>query len=585
MKCRFPSGPVVRAVLEAVVTVRPTPRPAEIVEEFPMKNQSALAGMANTQTELLGAALEPIMAQVVEALECMSLPSRLAACDASLWSEDDAVRKTIANRLGWLGAPAAMRAHISELTRFVTEIRKAKFETVVLLGMGGSSLCPEVCAKTFGSAPGFPQLAVLDSTAPGAVRALEACIDLKRTLFLPASKSGGTIETATMLDYFWHRLEEAGVANPGDHFAAITDPGSPFSKTAERLRFRACFLNPPDIGGRFSALSLFGLVPMAVIGMDVKALLRAVPDAPKVLGSKTATVEGNDALRLGAALGTLHQSGYDKLVFLMSPGIASLGDWIEQLVAESTGKDGAGILPVVANIAARGMTVPAGCAVAALSLEEDPVDPNLLARLEKRGVPVVRVTLRDKYDLGAEFQRWEIATAVAGVVLGINPFDEPNVTESKNNTSEILKQFEAKGRLAFPKPDWSDGDISLSFSKAGARPWVATWRVRRADWPHCWQTPRRPTTPRSWRSSPLTRRPRRLPRRFERPSARQPMSPPPSDSARVTCTPPANSTRAAPTRAYSLSLLATTAPDRRSPTVLRLRHTDHGPSPRRFPVA
>jgi glucose-6-phosphate isomerase len=388
--------------------------------------------------------------------------------DAALWTQDPKVASTIENRLGWLRSARMMQTATGELKRFAKETCKAGFKHVVLLGMGGSSLCPEVCARTFGSRNRFPELIVLDNTSPDAVKAVEKQIDLKSTLFIPASKSGTTIETNSFYKYFKGRLASAGVKKPGARFIAITDPGSPLVELARKDKFRRLFENPADIGGRFSALSFFGLVPMALLGIDVEELLkRSVAFTQD--GGDIVPVQANQPVRLGAALATWAKAGRDKVTFSLSPRLASFGDWVEQLVAESTGKQGVGILPVVGERTALPSAYGKDRVFVSIRLANEKDDESRLEALEKAGAPVVRIVLGSAVDLGAEFLRWEIATATMGALLGINPFDEPNVSESKQNSSAILNQFAEQRKLPVPAANLIDGGLAITFSGAAKR--------------------------------------------------------------------------------------------------------------------
>jgi transaldolase/glucose-6-phosphate isomerase len=408
----------------------------------------------------------PFVAAVSAALTEARVAPRLWAADATLWPGDEEVHQAIANRLGWLRSASDMRARVRELVQLAADVKEAGIRQVVLLGMGGSSLCPEVCARTFGSRPKYPELIVLDSTSPASVLEVARRIDLRRTLFIPASKSGSTIETNTLFHYFLEQLKTAGVANPGEHFIAITDPGSSLEELGAQHKFRRVFLNPPDIGGRFSALSLFGLVPMALMGMDVDNLL-ARAQAWSLDGGGVPVVAKDEAMRLGVFLGALARDGVNKLTLVMSPRIASLGDWIEQLVAESTGKQGQGILPVVGEARRPVKEYSSDRLFVGVTLPGDTASIKHLDVVENAGFPVARIALTEPGDLGIEFLRWEIATAVSGVVLGINPFDEPNVTESKRNTAAVLKQYKNHGTLPLPEPAYQSREFSLAYSTAG----------------------------------------------------------------------------------------------------------------------
>jgi transaldolase/glucose-6-phosphate isomerase len=389
---------------------------------------------------------------------------RLWKKDASLWTENEDVAQKIVNRLGWLESPFKMLSAGRQIQRFAADVAKAGFTHVVLLGMGGSSLCPEVCSKTFGSRTGYPKLIVLDNTSPDAVRAVEKSIDLKKTLFIPASKSGTTIETNSFYKYFRLKLASLGIKNIGEHFVAITDPGTPLAELGRQERFRAVFENPADIGGRFSALSFFGLVPMALLGLDIAQLLARAIDFALDRGTVINSTS-DSAVRLGVFLAECAKVGRDKLTFVISDVFASFGDWVEQLVAESTGKCGIGILPVVGERVIPAISCGPDRAFVSMRLAKEKEDPRLSA-IEKRGAPVVRIVLPDLVDLGVEFFRWEVATAIAGALLRINPFDEPNVTESKQNTARLLEAFTEQGKLPVPPTQIESRGLRLTFSKA-----------------------------------------------------------------------------------------------------------------------
>jgi transaldolase / glucose-6-phosphate isomerase len=329
--------------------------------------------------------------------------------------------------------------------------------------MGGSSLGPEVLAVTFGKQPGFPELHVLDSTVPAQVRAVESRVDLARTLVIVASKSGSTLEPNVFKQYFFERMRGAvGAGNAGKHFVAITDPGSKMQKVAEGDGFRHIFFGEPTIGGRYSALSPFGLVPAAVIGLDVGAFLASTARMAAACG---ANVEGdeNPGLVLGALLGVAATQGRDKLTLIASPGIGSLGAWLEQLIAESTGKDGKAIVPVDLEPVGDPARYGADRVFAYLRLATAPdAEQDALAdALEKAGQPVVRVDVADTSSLGQEFFRWEIATAVAGSVLKINPFNQPDVEASKIATRELTNAYERDGRLPAETPLLSGSGLML----------------------------------------------------------------------------------------------------------------------------
>ena len=395
--------------------------------------------------------------------------ARVWAKDPSLWKSDPDHQKIIRNSLGWLTVASTVRQHASGLARFAVEVGQAGFRHVLLLGMGGSSLCPDVLRQTFGEAARFPRLGVLDTTDPASVQAIERSLDLPHTLFIVASKSGTTPEITAFYQYFFERVRTLGRERAGDQFVAITDAGTALERTGAEATFRHVFLNPPDIGGRYSALSFFGMVPATLMGVDVLRLLDRADRMAQACRPGVPPKE-NPGLCLGAILGALAKAGRDKLTFVCSPEIASFGYWVEQLVAESTGKDGTGILPVEGEVLGEPGVYGDDRVFVFLRLHDSrdrELDDKVNA-LRQAGNPVVTIGLEDLYDLGAEFFRWEFATAVAGAVMGVNPFDQPNVQESKDNTKRLLAEFKANGRLPEGEPIFSDGPIRLYGDAASA---------------------------------------------------------------------------------------------------------------------
>ena len=398
--------------------------------------------------------LEAAVQERLVALAAADFSERLWAADPTLWkADDDFHQKIVANALGWLSVFEGVRDEIQGLTEFVHELRAEGCRSAVLLGMGGSSLAPEVMSAILGTRPGYLDLHVLDSTDPAAVAAVAAAVDLESTLFVVASKSGGTTETACFHAYFYERLRELGGEHAGHHFVAITDEGTSLEQQALDQGFRAVFVNPGDIGGRYSALSFFGMIPAALIGVDLERLLDGVR-AMAVACGPDVPAEQNPALRLGAAMGELALRGRDKLTLVFEPPLAPLGAWVEQLVAESTGKEGTGILPV--DLEELG---PAGAygddrvfAAVRLAGAADAGVAGALEALRDAGHPVLEHEMADVLDLGGEFLRWEIAVAVAGHVLGIDAFDQPNVQESKDMTKGLLGEYAATGELPAEPP-------------------------------------------------------------------------------------------------------------------------------------
>ena len=388
----------------------------------------------------------PAVEETLRFLEGHEFLDRLWVKDATLWKGDAA---TVRNRLGWLTSPTIMRSHAEDIRSFADEIRRLQYSQVVLLGMGGSSLTGEVLNETFGSKMGFPDMLLLDSTDPGAVKHVLDTVNLGRTLFVVSSKSGTTTETLAAYSFFRGQVEAAASPRPGMQFVAITDPGRPLDKLATETGFRRTFLNPASIGGRFSALSFFGLVPAALIGVDIKILLERAHGMVETCGNEVG-VRGNPAVQLGAVLAGLARAGRDKVTLVLSEKIRALGSWIEQLLAESLGKDGTGLVPVADEPLGAPSVYGDDRIFVSIVLEGDTTHDAALAKLSDAGHPVLRLVLKDPMDLGAEFFRWELATATAGAVLGVNPFDEPDVAHGKEQTSTLLTEWRRSRRL----PEW-----------------------------------------------------------------------------------------------------------------------------------
>jgi transaldolase/glucose-6-phosphate isomerase len=383
---------------------------------------------------------------------------RLWSRDSSLWTGSDE-----ADWLGWLNIVEDQIAHPIELRNLGKEVWSAGFKDALLLGMGGSSLCPEVLRMTFGKIAGYPDLHVLDSTDPAQVKAFENKIDVARTLFIASSKSGSTLEPNIFKQYFFELTKKAvGEDRAGSHFMAITDPGSKMQTVAEADKFRHIFFGRPSIGGRYSALSNFGMAPAAVIGIDTKKFLDRAQEMVRACGPD-APVEENTGAVLGIILGTAAQSGRDKVTIITSPDISDLGAWLEQLLAESTGKVGKGIIPVDREELAAPEFYGNDRVFAYIHTDfaTETKTEAKLAALEKAGHPVVRISMADIYDLGAEFFRWEIATAVAGSIIGINAFNQPDVEASKIVTKKLTSQYEQSGSLPLEKPVVEDGAVKL----------------------------------------------------------------------------------------------------------------------------
>ena len=375
---------------------------------------------------------QPAVDQARQQMRDEQIMGRIWAHDHTVWKLEPA---EITNRLGWLHSAEVMSEQIGRLESLVQQVTADGYTHVLLLGMGGSSLAPQVFSQVFGN--GQLQLAVLDSTDPGAVLFYQEKLDPAKTLFIVATKSGGTTETLSFFKFFYNRTAEVvGADRAGEHFIAITDPGSKLEKLAQTGRFRAVLLNNPNIGGRYSALSYFGLAPAALVGVDLETLLH-----------RAQTAAGNDGGRLGAIMGELARAGRDKITFIISSPIAPFGNWVEQLIAESTGKEGKGILPVVGEPVGRPGLYGDDRLFVYLGLEGDSTHDAAVQALEDAGHPVVRLRLKDRYDLGGQFFLWEMATAVACHRLGINPFDQPNVEAAKVLARQMVAEYTATGAL------------------------------------------------------------------------------------------------------------------------------------------
>ena len=402
------------------------------------------------------AAAGELSASVDEALDTFGNSGflhKLWTHDPAPWSSDAMHAEIIKHALGWIEIPQQTHAQSGELHEFAHACAK-RFDHVVVLGMGGSSLAPDVLRATFGKTPGFPALHVLDSTDPQQVKALDEGLDIAKSLFIVASKSGTTTEPEAFFRYFFQRVQQTvGLSNAGDHFVAITDPGTQLEREAKENRFLRVFVNDANIGGRYSALSYFGMVPAALAGYDVTAILDRAINAMHANAATTAAYDA-PGVRFGAALGAFAKQGRDKLTILAHPSIAAFGAWAEQLVAESTGKNGIGIVPVDGEplgvpevYGADRVFVYVGA-----GLPGDEQTAARLTALEEAGHPVIRLAMSDTLDIGEQFYSWEIATAAAGAVLGIDAFDQPNVQESKDNTKRLLAEFAAAGRFSEPEP-------------------------------------------------------------------------------------------------------------------------------------
>ncbi len=383
---------------------------------------------------------------------------RLWLKDASLWTGADEGKW-----LGWLDITERQIESVDALTEIAADIKKAAFKDALLLGMGGSSLCPEVLRLTFGKASGYPELHVLDSTDPAQIKSIEESVDLASTICIVSSKSGSTLEPNIYKQYFFDRVKaKVSEKEVGNRFIAITDPGSKMQRVAEKDKFRKIFMGVPSIGGRYSALSNFGMVPAAMMGIDVLKFLKNTQEMVEACGADT-DVSANPGVILGTILGIAANQGRDKITIITSPGIFDLGAWLEQLLAESTGKSGKGIIPVDRERLAKPDAYGTDRVFAYLRLESDP-DGDQSAEVEalaEAGNPVVRIVLPDIYNLGQEFFRWEIATAVAGALIGINAFNQPDVEASKAETRKLTTEYESSGKLPAESPFFTGDGAKL----------------------------------------------------------------------------------------------------------------------------
>ncbi|HEU4614587.1 MAG TPA: bifunctional transaldolase/phosoglucose isomerase, partial [Kofleriaceae bacterium] len=430
----------------------------ELMASVERKRDRVLRCALDRMSYALPAAMQDDLEATLEDWRTAGKVRRLWEGDATLWTGRDE-----GSWVEWLGLAGRERVATSELEAFARQVHELGFTHAVVLGMGGSSLCPEVLARTFGARAGYPELIVLDSTDPAQIATVEARVALATTLFIVSSKSGTTLEPNLLLDYFHARVGEVvGEAAAGGHFVAITDPGTALQKRAESLGFLHVFAGRTGVGGRYSALSNFGMVPAALLGLDVKAFL----DRAEIMARSCApSVPPNEnaGVLLGAILGTAAKAGHDKVTLIASPDIAHLGPWIEQLLAESTGKQGRGLVPIDHEPLGPPSVYGDDRLFVYLRLDHgyDPAQDAALAALEKAGQPIVHVAVAEPFDLGQEFFRWEIAAAVAGSILGINPFDQPDVEASKQAARAQLDEFERAGAMATEAPLCRDGALEL----------------------------------------------------------------------------------------------------------------------------
>ena len=433
---------------------------ASLMMTIEARRDEAIRGLAGRLSPHLGAA-QAAVDQAAQRVEKEKFVERIWKKDTTLWKNDDAHKTIISNALGWLTVAEEMSKVAKELMAFADSV-KGDFDDVVVLGMGGSSLCSEVTRRLFGARAGYPRLNVLDSTVPQAVHALETRLNLNRTLFVVASKSGTTTEPAMFHRYFYDRVKSVKGDKAGENFVAVTDPDTQLGKDAKADNFRKIFINQPDIGGRYSALSYFGMVPAAISGVDMATLLDRAVHAGHV--AQVPGVKRNPAAMLGTVIGALSMNGRDKLTLITPAPLDTLGLWIEQLIAESTGKEGKGILPVAGEPLLNPADYGNDRLFVCVRMRGSDTTATLKG-LADAGHPVVDLVLDEALDIGEIFFTWEFATAVAGALLGIDAFDQPNVQESKDNTKRLLEEFKSSGTmhtdLSQVKPDDAGAIVSL----------------------------------------------------------------------------------------------------------------------------
>ncbi len=428
-----------------------------LMEAIEGKRKMLKAGIIKRQSGVIGQ-YEPNVREEMDRMK--DAPKHIWDRNAAWWKPEPPHMEVIKNRLGWLTIAVDGRIDRQRLHDLQAKAHN-NWKYVVLLGMGGSSLAPEVLRKSFGLQAGYPDLLVLDSTVPATVQRIENTIDPQQTVFIVASKSGTTIETSVMFDYFYDKLVKlVGADKAGQHFISITDPGSELVTLSAQRKVYDVFENPADIGGRYSALSYFGLVPAALLGLDLDTIFARAERMTDAI-DKGVSAKGNPALWLGVVIATIAKEGRDKITILASPQIESFGDWAEQLVAESTGKEGVGFLPVVGATVGHPHDYDDDRMFVYMRLDNDPSLDEQVQMLREAGHPVYLLELQDAYDLAGEFLRWEFATAVMGQMLKINPFDEPDVTSAKKATKTLLDIHQKEGRFPAEKPVISEGSVAL----------------------------------------------------------------------------------------------------------------------------
>lgn len=416
-----------------------------------VKTQALSSAIRGNMSKYSGANISEIITSAKQ-LKKINFPKRLWLKDPSLWKDDAAHKAMIKNYLGWLDIPYKMKDKVEEIEQLAKEV--SSFSHAVLLGMGGSSLAPEVFSSLFQKARS-PKLIVLDTTDPSWIATITKLINIKKTIFIFSSKSGGTIEPNSQFKHFFNILLKNKVKNPGSHFIAITDKGSSLEELAQAKKFRKIFINPSDIGGRFSALSYFGLVPAAICGADIKAI---VDGAVKMANlCKTTEIKQNPGAMLGAMIAGAWDLGRDKLTVITPDKIKSFTLWIEQLIAESLGKENKGVVPICQEEISRPEKYQADRFFVHIKLpkDKDKFIARSLASLAKAGHPVMEMRMENLNDVGAEFMRWEVATAAAGAIMRINPFDQPDVQDAKLLAGKLLDKIKKTGKVEIPKPNYS----------------------------------------------------------------------------------------------------------------------------------
>jgi transaldolase/glucose-6-phosphate isomerase len=411
---------------------------------------------------------QPAVEAEINTLNSQDFTTRFWQKDATLWTQDAEAQQSIRSFMGWLDSPEVLSKAVGDIQQFVQEVKAAGFQHVVVMGMGGSTMAPIVFERSF-QQNGLP-LSILDTTDPGTVAELEKSIPLRETLFIVASKSGTTAEPLAFGDYFYDKVKAIKGDKAGENFVAITDPGSKFVTQATQEGYRKIFLNFAEVGGRFSALTYFGLVPAALYGIDINAMLQGAVEMMRACGAQ-GPVADNPGLKLGATMGVLAKQGRDKLTLITPESLSSLGLWLEQLLAESTGKEGKGILPVAGEPLGRPDEYGTDRVFVYVGYESEADQTNIdkLTALEQAGHPVIIIRRQNALELGSEFYRWEIGTAVAGIVLAINPFDQPNVQAAKTATDKLMKEVTEKGQLpSSGQPAASQDGISYYADVTGA---------------------------------------------------------------------------------------------------------------------